>query len=140
VPFAAGAAIVTLSVLASRVELPAAVRSGVGAFTPLALLAVLTLAIAAVAARELRGRRSLLSRRPLIVLGEWSFAFYLVHQLVLRVLEIHVPDPLDSTDGRLALILFGYAAATAIAYALFRLVEEPWERRIRRGRRVALPV
>jgi len=81
-----------------------------------------------------------LRHRRLIRLGQWSFAFYLVHQLVLRVLEIHVPDPLDSTDGRLALILFGYAAATAIAYALFRLVEEPWERRIRRGRRVALPV
>ena len=88
---------------------------------------------------DLSGKWTGLRHRRLIKLGQWSFAFYLVHQLVLRVLEIHVPAPLDSSSGRLALALLGYAAATAIAYALFRLVEEPWERRIRRGRRVALP-
>jgi peptidoglycan/LPS O-acetylase OafA/YrhL len=81
-----------------------------------------------------------LRHRRLIRLGQWSFAFYLVHQLVLRVLEIHVPAPLDGSAGRLAVALIGYGAATVIAYALFKLVEEPWERRIRRGRRVALPV
>jgi peptidoglycan/LPS O-acetylase OafA/YrhL len=80
-----------------------------------------------------------LRHRRLIRLGQWSFAFYLVHQLVLRVVEIHVPGPLDGTAGRLALALLGYAAAIVIAYALFRLVEEPWERRIRRGGRVSLP-
>ena len=88
---------------------------------------------------DVSGKWTGLRHRRLIKLGQWSFAFYLVHQLVLRVLEIHVPAPLDSSSGRLALALLGYAAATAIAYALFRLVEEPWERRIRRGRRVALP-
>jgi peptidoglycan/LPS O-acetylase OafA/YrhL len=88
---------------------------------------------------DVSGKWTGLRDRRLIKLGQWSFAFYLVHQLVLRVLEIHVPAPLDSSSGRLALALLGYGAATAVAYALFRLVEEPWERRIRRGRRVALP-
>jgi peptidoglycan/LPS O-acetylase OafA/YrhL len=81
-------------------------------------------------------------RRPVLVrLGQWSFAFYLVHQLLLRVIEGHVPARLGGRAGELAFVLGAYAAATAAAYLLFRLVEVPWERRVRGGRaRAAEPV
>jgi peptidoglycan/LPS O-acetylase OafA/YrhL len=73
-------------------------------------------------------------RHPwLIRLGQWSFAFYLVHELILRVVNINVPDQLSGAGGRAALALLGYGTAIVTAYLLFRLVEEPWERRIRRG-------
>ncbi|MET4225073.1 acyltransferase family protein [Oerskovia enterophila] len=70
------------------------------------------------AERDLRGRRSVLTHRVLIVAGSASYAFYLVHELVIRrVLAM----PLT---GVLAAAVITVAAA-ALAYALYRFVEEP---------------
>lgn len=82
---------------------------------------------------DVLGSRTGLRHPWLIRLGQWSFAFYLVHGLVLRVVDIHIPDRLAGTGGRIALALLEYAAATAMAYLLFKLVEQPLERRIRHG-------
>ena len=79
------------------------------------------------------GGRTGLRHPWLIRLGQWSFAFYLVHGLLLRVIDINVPGWLSGSGGRLALALFEYGAATILAYLLFKLVEQPFERRIRHG-------
>ena len=57
-------------------SLPAVMLGWTTAFTAL---------IAAVAAAELVGRVRLLAARPFVVLGEWSYAFYLVHQIPIYV-------------------------------------------------------
>ncbi|KQV06020.1 acyltransferase family protein [Leifsonia sp. Root112D2] len=86
--------------------------------------------IAAVAWRDVTGGQSILRWRPLVVLGEWSYAFYLVH----------------ATFVYIALSLFGgqrtawsnllwYAALLALslagAAALHYLIEKPFERYMR---------
>jgi peptidoglycan/LPS O-acetylase OafA/YrhL len=148
--FAAGIALAGLLRAGVRIRVPVAVAMALAAEAYLLVNVVpmyasrvavtivpFCLLIFVCAQADLDGRRTGLRHRWLIRLGQWSFAFYLVHQLVLRVVEVHVPDVLDGTAGRLALALVGYAAATGIAYALFRLVEEPWEKRMRRGARPA---
>lgn len=87
--------------------------------------------IAAIAADQASGRRGAplvrgLSHPLLVRLGEWSFAFYLVHVLVMRVLEhtvISHPelDPLPGL-GLLATVLL---VSIAMAAALHHLVEAP---------------
>lgn len=89
------------------------------------------LAIVALATRGLEGKRSFFESRLQVKLGEWSFAFYLVH----------------ATFIYLALRIFGYqqaswrnllwfAALLAVdlvaAWALHSLVERPLEKRMRR--------
>lgn len=95
------------------------------------LLLVLPFAalIGAVAVRDLEGRSGLLGRRPLVRLGEASFAFYLVHSMVILVLD-------DAGRGRA--LLHGVPLATLAlvlsvlaAWALHRGVERPIEARIR---------
>ncbi|TQS27791.1 acyltransferase [Microbispora sp. KK1-11] len=83
---------------------------------PLALL------VAAAATADLRGRRSPLRAVWLVALGEVSFAFYLVHQPVLRFGARVVPQaPVLAAVGMLL-------AATAAAWLLHRLAERPLER------------
>lgn len=70
------------------------------------------------AERDLRGRRSVLTHRVLIVAGSASYAFYLVHELVIRrVLDTPLTGVLAA-----AVITVG---AAVLAYALYRFVEEP---------------
>ena len=47
------------------------------------LAPAMVLLIVAAAARDVRGAPSLLRSRPLVRLGEWSYAFYLLHLLVI---------------------------------------------------------
>lgn len=91
---------------------------------PLALL------VAAAATADLRGRRSPLRAAWLVALGEVSFAFYLVHQPVLRFGARVVPQvPVLPAVGMLLV-------ATAAAWLLHRLAERPLERLLA-GRRPA---
>jgi peptidoglycan/LPS O-acetylase OafA/YrhL len=88
------------------------------------------LAIVALAARSLRGRRSFFSHPILVRLGEWSFAFYLLHETVIYALLGWVgPQP----GGWTGLLWFSgvLAVSIAAAAALHLLVEKPAERRIR---------
>lgn len=130
VPFAAGGLVVLASVVASREVLPAALERVIFTFTPIALLAILTLAIAAVAARELRGLPSLLARRPLIVLGEWSFAFYLVHATAMYALVAVFGEHPESWRNLLWYPVV-FVLALLLAAGLHLGVEKPFERRIR---------
>lgn len=120
------------------------------AFPPAFQVASVTLVpfavlIAAAATADIAGRHSLVRHRALVRLGEWSFAFYLLHALVLKV-----ADHLIGLSGRgpvfitvaVPLLL---ALSIAAAGALFIFLERPLERRLRGAanrapsRRPALP-
>ena len=79
------------------------------------------LTIAALAGgRGLVGRA--LALRPLVRFGEASFAFYLVHMIVMRALRFHFgPGP-----GALSAL----ALALALAFLLHEAVEKPMRRRL----------
>jgi peptidoglycan/LPS O-acetylase OafA/YrhL len=99
----------------------------------------LALVLVAYAGRDLRGRESWMGRRAMVYLGQLSFAFYLVHQLVMDTMLKRVA-PL--TDGSVAGALWRTALALALslagAAALHHLVELPGQRWLtRRGRRPA---
>ena len=92
------------------------------------------LLIAACAARDASGRGTVFSSRALVRLGEWSFAFYLVHQLVIRV--IHGAGFVPVTELRsVAFVALALAVSLALSALLYALVERPAERRLRGSRR-----
>jgi peptidoglycan/LPS O-acetylase OafA/YrhL len=63
----------------------------------------------------------LLSARPLVLIGTWSYGIYLWHYPIARWMEITYDDPLFEFAATLAL-------ATALAAASFTLVEQPLRR------------
>jgi peptidoglycan/LPS O-acetylase OafA/YrhL len=100
-----------------------------GTVVPLALL------IPALAASDLRGARSILRTRTLIRLGEISFAFYLVHQLVIRVADRGLGSRTWSDPAGLAIALVMLAVALAASWALYQIVEKPMMTRLAPRRR-----
>jgi peptidoglycan/LPS O-acetylase OafA/YrhL len=89
--------------------------------------------IAAVAWSDLQGRRSLLRGRTLVRLGEWSFAFYLVHATFIYALrDVYGLQPVAWSNllWYVPLLLVSLAAAAALHHA----VERPVERRLRAWR------
>lgn len=95
------------------------------------IILLCAITIASVAWRDVRGRRSLLRSRVLVVLGEWSYAFYLVHATI-----IYAFFPLIGTRPASWWNLLWFAAALIAALAgaalLHYLVERPCERGLRR--------
>jgi peptidoglycan/LPS O-acetylase OafA/YrhL len=95
-----------------------------------AVIVLFALMIAAVAARDVDGGPSLLRSRPLVVLGEWSYAFYLVHATVVYAVLAAVGEQAEGWQG-----LFWYppllVACLLVAGALHLLVEKPAEQRLR---------
>ncbi|MET9800727.1 acyltransferase [Streptomyces sp. NPDC006368] len=86
--------------------------------------------IAAVAWSDVVGRRSLLRGRALVRLGEWSFAFYLVHATFIYALrDVHGRQPVGWSN----LLWYGALLLVSLvaAAALHHLVERPAERRLR---------
>ncbi|NYD66690.1 acyltransferase family protein [Agromyces atrinae] len=87
--------------------------------------------IIATASRELRGRAGWTASKPLVALGEWSFAFYLVHATIIYVaLEVFGLQP--ARWANLAWFAVLLVVATAAAAALHLGVEKPLETRLRR--------
>ncbi|MEE1755190.1 acyltransferase family protein [Streptomyces sp. SP18CS02] len=94
------------------------------------IIVACTAMIAAIAWSDVTGRRSLLRTRPLVRLGEWSFAFYLVHATFVYALrDVYGLQPVAWTNLRwyVPLLLVSLAAAAALHHA----VERPLERRLR---------
>jgi peptidoglycan/LPS O-acetylase OafA/YrhL len=93
---------------------------------PIALL------IVAAAQSDQAGRWSLLRHRWLIVLGAWSYAFYIVHVLVMD-LFVRVTG-FESTSKReaLAATVLVFACCLAVAALVYALWERPIERVLRR--------
>lgn len=89
------------------------------------------IAIVGIACHTLAGRRSRFESRVQVRLGEWSYAFYLVHAtfiyLALRVFGAQPPSWRNL--GWLLLLL---AIDIAAAWVLHHWVERPMEKRLRR--------
>jgi peptidoglycan/LPS O-acetylase OafA/YrhL len=99
----------------------------------LALPAIVAL-IHACVRREASGSDWWLTARPLRKLGEWSFALYMVHMLVVRPVAawLGLPHPgLMPLGPGLAVV----AVSVLLGGVVCETVEKPLERRLRAGRR-----
>jgi peptidoglycan/LPS O-acetylase OafA/YrhL len=123
-----GVILVALTIASNR-PVPAAVSIAL-AFTPELIIALCGAMIATVAARDLRGDRSLLRSRVLIALGDCSYAFYLVHATVLYAIRELVGFHEPSWVNLLWFALVG-GIATGLAALLHYFVERPVEKRLR---------
>jgi peptidoglycan/LPS O-acetylase OafA/YrhL len=83
--------------------------------------------------RELEGGARALRSPTLVKLGEWSFAFYMVHALVIRVVAWALGLP---TPGYMPLwsIVPTFLVSLLAAWAAHRFVEAPMERLLRAKR------
>lgn len=86
--------------------------------------------IAAAARRELDGGMRWLRHPAAVRLGQWSFAFYLVHWLVL-VVALHLHPGRYDAAGAAAAVVLTLAASIAISAGVFQLWERPMERALR---------
>lgn len=85
--------------------------------------------IAAAAAGDLRGDQGFLRSAPVVRLGQWSFALYLVHELMIRLAA-----PSFGNSGAVpALIAAVIVAIIAVGLSglLYEWVEKPAEKRLR---------
>lgn len=85
--------------------------------------------IAAATASDLTGKASTLSSNTIVRLGQWSFALYLVHELVIRMARPLVAgSPAGIVFIASALVI---AASVVLSGAFHELVERPAERWLR---------
>lgn len=89
------------------------------------------LAIVVFASRSLRGCRSLFESHWQVKLGEWSFAFYLVHATVIY-LALRMFGFQEPTWRNLIWFIVIFAIDLLLAWALHSCVERPLESRMRR--------
>ncbi len=114
-------------------------------FSPFALegTAVLCgLLIVTSAARELRGTKGLSGTRPVVTLGEWSYAFYLIHATILYA-ALAVFGPQRGGWNAAAWLVGTLTLSILAAAALHLWVERPFEKRMRAWddrRRLSSPV
>ncbi|MEE1938140.1 acyltransferase [Streptomyces sp. TRM 70361] len=91
-----------------------------------------TLLVAAAAHADLRGARTYLGSPWMIRLGHWSFAWYLVHEIVIRTV-LHLMDARpESTTGTAAVWLLVIVSSLALAGLCYQFLEHPAERWLRR--------
>ncbi|MEY9857930.1 peptidoglycan/LPS O-acetylase OafA/YrhL [Catenulispora sp. GAS73] len=104
----------------------------------------LGLLVSAVATSDIAGRRTVLTRRPLVWLGEISYAFFLIHLNVLNSAQAAFKgewmgygdyDPTSWSTPVAVLFLLGCLAVSVfLAWLLYRFVEMPIMRRWSRPR------
>ncbi|MFF6773900.1 acyltransferase family protein [Streptomyces sp. NPDC012637] len=87
--------------------------------------------ITTAAVGDLRGRRSLPARRPLVRLGEWSFAFYVCHLVMLRVFRHLGLGPGPGLRADALAVALALLTTLALAALLHEYLEKPAERRLR---------
>lgn len=99
------------------------------------LLPCVLVVLFAAATSDSAGRPSILHSRYLVTLGQWSFALYLVHMLVIRCFSYLIGQDRASYLPWWAALLAAVlsVAASGVAYSL---VEKPLEKRLRSDRRL----
>ena len=91
---------------------------------------IFALLVAAAARADLDGRRTGLAGRWSVRLGHWSFAWYLIHEIVIRTwLGLH-GRPEGLLDTALVWLLV-IVVSQALAGCAYQWVEHPLERRLR---------
>ncbi|MEU6867558.1 acyltransferase [Streptomyces sp. NPDC046876] len=98
-------------------------------------LVPIVLLIAAVASRDAESRPTPFNNRFMIWLGEISFAFYLLHYIVLAYSRDLLGDRLFSTPVGIALIAAQAVVAVLLSWALYAWVEAPLTRRFSTSRK-----
>jgi peptidoglycan/LPS O-acetylase OafA/YrhL len=101
-------------------------------YTGLLFIPALVVLLRAMATADLAGRRNRWLARPAMVrLGEWSFALYLVHPIVLRalvkVLHLQPQGTVRSLIAETGFVLLAILAAAVSYY----VIERPLEFRLR---------
>ncbi|MFI6004276.1 acyltransferase family protein [Streptomyces sp. NPDC051366] len=99
-------------------------------------LVPIVLLIAAVATRDAENKPTPFNNRFMIWLGEISFAFYLLHYIVLAYSRELLGDQLYSTPVAVALIAAQTVVAVLLSWALYAWVEAPITRRFSSSRKV----
>ena len=125
------AAVILAILLSTRYGGSVPLIGHVGTFANELFTVACAIAIVSLASASLQGRRVFFSSRWQVKLGDWSFAFYLIHATViytaLRVFGLQPPSWSN---------LLWYAALLVVcivgAWALHAFVERPLERRMRR--------
>jgi peptidoglycan/LPS O-acetylase OafA/YrhL len=100
----------------------------------------LALVIPAAAVADLTGAPSPFRGRLFQWLGEVSFAFYLVHQIVMRFLDKALGDHTWSTLPATAIALLMLAFSLVGAWLLYRIVERPMMTLLTTPRRAGTPL
>lgn len=86
--------------------------------------------IAAAATTDIEDRPSRFRHRIVVRLGEWSFALYMSHLLLMYVVRLFLPDELPlwlSIPVASAVV----SVAVCLSALLFTYVERPWEAKLR---------
>jgi peptidoglycan/LPS O-acetylase OafA/YrhL len=101
-------------------------------FATIVVTPAVVLLILSAASTDVSERRSLFSSHAMVKLGEWSFALYMTHALILRALVrvLHVTPPHGLLPS-VALLSVYVASAIAVSWLACWLVERPIERRLR---------
>ncbi|MCD9879648.1 acyltransferase family protein [Streptomyces guryensis] len=98
------------------------------------------LLIPAAAVADLHGLPSMWRHRRLVRLGELSFAFYMVHLLVLRAgTNLLGTKPLFGPTAGLAVTATAFAVSLGLSWVLYEAVERPARRLLLRRRGAAEP-
>lgn len=108
-----------------------AFAEAVGTFAPAAMTTVFLVIIATVVSNELDGKRSHLSSRTLIALGDMSFAFYLVHSTVIYAVRNTLGHQGELGWSTLWVVPTMLIVSIALSAVLHYGVERPVERRLR---------
>lgn len=82
------------------------------------------------AGQDLSGRRGVLASKPLVLLGAWSYAFYLVQFFPLN-LATHLWGRQEPSNDNIVDVLVLTAIVTGLAALLYYTVERPTERWLR---------
>lgn len=102
-----------------------------GFFTAEVVALLCALMIAAAATKDTEGKRGILTWRPLVALGEWSFAFYLIHATLMYALMEFIGPRHGSYWQTMLWGVILLALAIFAAWALHHFVERPMEKRMR---------
>ncbi|MHA3682862.1 acyltransferase family protein [Leucobacter sp. HY1908] len=89
------------------------------------------LSIVSLTSWSLAGRRSLFETRWQVKLGEWSFAFYLVHATVIY-LALRVLGYQEASWRNIVWFAAILTIDLVLAWVLYRFIEHPTERRMRK--------
>jgi len=106
-------------------------------FAGAVMLGPLCLVIVSAANNDIARRRSIWSTKALVLLGQWSYALYLVHYLMITKAYALAPEfVLGSTFLSALMIVLLLLAATGVSAVAFYVIERPAQRLLRPKRNV----